>query len=66
MTTREDQLKNEQNFIGDNGDLYLVRCVACGWENYALCVSSGVCYWCGWRAPKMVDEVGKDGREDGK
>jgi hypothetical protein len=53
--TKQDQLKNKDNFIGENGNLYLVRCMACpdagefGTENYALNVSSGICSWCGWK-----------------
>jgi hypothetical protein len=44
------------------GLLFLVRCFACdpekGRENYALCVSGGICAWCGWRDKK-------DGNLDG-
>lgn len=65
MTTVEDQLKNKQNFIGDNGNLYLTRCVACGRENYCLHVSIGVCCWCRWSASENVDEV-DDGKEYSK
>jgi hypothetical protein len=46
--TREQQLSNKANFVSDTGSLYLVRCVACDRENYALNVSYGTCCWCGW------------------
>jgi ribosomal protein L37E len=36
------------NFRADDGRLYLVRCFACGRENYALAVRGGECAWCGW------------------
>lgn len=54
MITKEQQLNNHANFLGDNGELYLVRCMACadagdrGRENYSMAVASGVCAWCGW------------------
>jgi hypothetical protein len=54
MITREDQLKNKANFIGKDGKLYLVRCMACpccgerGRENYSFLVASGKCAFCGW------------------
>ena len=35
------------NFIGDDGNVYLVRCPKCRRENYSLAVSSGQCAWCG-------------------
>ena len=44
------------NFRGKgeyNGQLFLVRCFACGGEcgreNYAPSVASGQCAWCGWK-----------------
>lgn len=54
MITKQQQLKNKANFIGTDGNLYLVRCMNCndigerGRENYAPAVSSGQCAWCGW------------------
>lgn len=50
------QLKNRANFIGKNGNLYLVKCMMCpdagelGTENYAMNVAHGVCTWCGWQS----------------
>lgn len=46
--TREDQLKMRDNFLSDEGKLYLVKCVVCGYENYAPNVVTGQCTWCGW------------------
>lgn len=51
--TREQQLENPANFIGQEGNLYLVRCMACGdtplgRENYLPAVATGTCTWCGW------------------
>ena len=57
--TKEDQLKNKANFIDEEGNLYLVRCMAChaeltelknqiGRENWAPAVANGICAWCGW------------------
>ena len=48
-TSLEEQLTNRANFLGKNGNLYLVRCVACGdRENWNPAVASGSCAWCGW------------------
>jgi ribosomal protein L37E len=30
--------------------IYMERCPKCGRENYAMCVSSGNCAWCGYKA----------------
>jgi hypothetical protein len=51
--TREDQLSVAANFVGDDGQLFLVRCVACsdayrGRENYLPAAATGTCAWCGW------------------
>jgi hypothetical protein len=58
--SRAEQLANRANFESE-GQLFLVRCVACsdepddpkvpkrGRENYAPMVASGVCAWCGWQ-----------------
>jgi len=44
------------NFIGKEGELYLVRCFACGGkygtENYAPAVATGICAFCGWTSKK--------------
>lgn len=39
-----------ENFRDAHGRPYLVRCPACGRENYTPAVADGVCAWCGWRA----------------
>ena len=40
------------NFRDDDGNLFLVRCFACGGEhgkeNWAMAVADGRCAWCGW------------------
>lgn len=46
--TRAEQEKYRGNFLGDNGELFLVRCAACHRENWAPAVASGACAWCGW------------------
>ncbi len=51
--TREDQLANRANFEGEDGKLFLVRCMACsdsvrGRENYMSVAAAGFCAWCGW------------------
>ncbi len=63
MISIDDQLKNKANFIGDKGQLFLVRCMACpdgdplwGRENYSMAVASGQCAWCGWKAPRVQGE----------
>ena len=38
------------HFVED-GKVYLVRCYACGRENYAPAVASGCCAFCGAAAP---------------
>lgn len=51
---RDDSINQDRppNFRKD-GELYLVRCYACGGkhgrENYAMAVASGQCAWCGWK-----------------
>ena len=42
----------DENFVGKDGKIYLVRCPKCGRENYAPNVSSGICTWCGFDANK--------------
>lgn len=46
------------NFIGPDGRKYLVRCPACGRENWAPAVASGTCAWCGWAALAASDGGG--------
>ena len=45
------------NFYGrdDGGRIrpFLVKCPKCRVENYAPCVSSGICGLCGWKAPQQ-------------
>ncbi len=54
VITTEDQLKNQANFLGSTGKLFLVRCMNCpdsgerGRENYGIMVATGRCAWCGW------------------
>lgn len=33
-------------YVGAKKLIYMVRCFACGKENYAMAVSSGKCAWC--------------------
>ena len=44
------QMRGE-NFRGDDGRVFMVRCYKCdgerGRENYAMAVASGICAWCG-------------------
>ena len=44
------------NFLGDDGQFYLVRCFVCdsrhGRENYLPSVALGTCAWCGWGMPE--------------
>lgn len=44
-TTENDRPPNFRR----EGKLYLVRCFACGAENWAPSVAEGVCAWCGWK-----------------
>ena len=44
------------NFYGEKDteyedEPYVVKCPSCRKENYAMSVSSGICAWCGWKAP---------------
>lgn len=48
--------KLDQNFIGDNGKICLVRCTECDMENYAPAVMSGICVWCEFDANKEVED----------
>jgi hypothetical protein len=47
-----------ENFRGDDGRLYLIRCYVCdpthGQENYITAVASGQCAWCGWKESKQT------------
>ena len=53
----EMQMKHP-NFIGKNGNLYLVRCLKCNTENHGMMVTSGQCSWCGW--PEDDKEIGHE------
>lgn len=46
--TQADQLKNKANYLDKDGNLHLIRCMACNRENWAMKVSWGFCAWCGW------------------
>jgi ribosomal protein L37E len=46
------------NFIGKNGNIYLVRCPRCDLENYVMNAPQGLCTWCGW--PHEIEEEKKD------
>lgn len=48
MITKEQQLKDKRNFL-DQGRLFLVHCVACNSENWAIAVASGYCAFCHWK-----------------
>jgi len=45
------------NFRDKSGQLFLVRCFACGGEhgreNYIPAVATGTCAWCGWPNTKV-------------
>jgi hypothetical protein len=46
---------SEPNFVGKNGNFYLVVCYVCpgvgdrGRENWKMNAASGVCTWCQWK-----------------
>ena len=59
------------NFYGDDGQLYLVRCFACGGdrgtENWSCAVATGCCAFCGWQpnvAPEDSDDAVRCRRDD--
>jgi ribosomal protein L37E len=59
MISFESQLRSP-NFIGKDGNFYLVRCFNCGGtENYLPAVASGVCAWCGWSKERAKDDKEK-------
>jgi hypothetical protein len=39
-------------YCKDDGTVCMIRCFACGKENYAMAVNSGCCAWCGHNANK--------------
>lgn len=39
----------DENFIGDDGKFYMVRCPKCKKENWTPAVASGQCAWCGYK-----------------
>ena len=55
----KEQLKGP-NFLGDNGQLFLVRCYNCaegnGRENWGPVVATGHCAWCGWADEGETDD----------
>ena len=46
----------KDNFMTQEGDLYLVRCPKCLTENYHSNVATGMCAWCGWIAKDNVSD----------
>lgn len=63
MNNENWQEDNGNGYYNDDGTRAVVRCPACGLENYAMAVSSGVCYSCGFDAneqeplPSYEDET---------
>lgn len=41
-------------YLQDDGRIGLIRCPACGKENYAMAVTSGKCAWCGFDANQKL------------
>ena len=41
-----------ENFYDKNGKFFMVYCPKCRLENHAMCVSSGICAWCGFVVPR--------------
>ena len=56
MKTREPfkEIKEGRGkgYILNNGMKCMEYCFKCGLENYAFCVASGKCAWCGFDANK--------------
>jgi hypothetical protein len=54
---KEVNQNQSPNFRDKKGNLYLVRCFACGGEmgkeNWAVVVATGTCAWCGWKEKKI-------------
>lgn len=46
----------KENFRGDDGEAYVVRCPSCKKENWAMAVATGQCCWCGWKESPRADE----------
>jgi hypothetical protein len=44
------------NFVDKDGNVFLVKCPKCKFENYAPAVADGVCAWCGYDANKPETE----------
>lgn len=44
-------------YLGDDGDIGLLKCPECGAENCGICVSSGACGFCGFDANPVVKEA---------
>lgn len=63
------------NFLTKDGQLYLVRCYACGpegrgRENWGPAVATGTCAWCGWPSedaltPEQADQHAGTGEYGG-
>ena len=49
--------KRGYGFVTPSGKFYMVRCGACGRENWAMAVASGQCCWCGDTGPEIKQEA---------
>lgn len=43
-------IRSGMSYVPESGKILLIRCPKCGTENYAMAVSSGQCYVCGYNA----------------
>lgn len=43
-------------FLRDDGKFCMIKCCACGRQNYAPSVMSGTCAWCSYDANIPLDE----------
>jgi len=57
-------LLQRENFVGNNGKVYLVRCPVCKLENYSPDVATGICVWCEYDANKALEAVIADRKEN--
>lgn len=63
MTTKDEVWNGREiGFRDEGGKLYLTRCPDCGLENYAMCVASGQCVWCGWNEGVGYEHLSQDKR----
>ena len=46
-TPRQRHFQGRGFLADDAKSYYMTRCHDCGYENYAMAVSSGQCAWCG-------------------